>query len=248
MISQTTDLTTYRSLLQNGSPGVLFHLRSSVKQAVTRDLSVGVDDQNVVAESDVTCSHVSLMLFYNKARYQLTISPSTTLIFLNNINECLCIRTSLIIYSPGSMTIQREHLLLNTDANPHAIVHVGCLLELASTDKEFFALCRLRVMLGPSRPADTILFVRLHTSAAFIFGEELKTVVVDEDVGGSSLHFVGGDGSVDTADGGDNDGVKTFFVDWHLNGEVRQTADSVSVDALGWLHDMISMCFRGAQL
>lgn len=55
-------------MLQNRSPGVLLHLRGGVQKAVTGDLSVGVDDQDVVAESDVTCSEVSLMLSEDTSR------------------------------------------------------------------------------------------------------------------------------------------------------------------------------------
>ena len=97
-------------------------------------------------------------------------------------------------------------------------------------------------MLRARSPADTVFFIDFHTSFTFLFWEELEAVVVDEDVGGSSLHFVGSDRSVDAADGGDDHSVQTFFVDGHLDGEVRETADAVAVDALGWLCDVVSGC------
>jgi len=55
-------------MLKNGGPGVLFHLRGGIQEAVTRDLGVGVDDQDVVAESDITCRKVSLMLTEHTSR------------------------------------------------------------------------------------------------------------------------------------------------------------------------------------
>jgi len=74
-----SDLNTYGSLLQNGSPGILFHLGSSIQEAVTRNLGVGVNDQDVVAESNVTCNKVSSIPFqlqagktaYHQPKYDL---------------------------------------------------------------------------------------------------------------------------------------------------------------------------------
>lgn len=82
-------------------------------------------------------------------------------------------------------------------------------------------------MLGTCSPANTILFVSFDTSAAVLLRKKLQTIVVDEDVGSTTLHFVGSNGGIDTADGGNNDSLKTFLVDWHLDGEVRKTTLAV---------------------
>lgn len=49
----------------------------------------------------------------------------------------------------------------------------------------------------------------------------LKTIIVDENTGGSTIQFVVTDGFLQTVDGRHNDTCQRFLVDRHLNGNVR---------------------------
>ena len=102
-------------------------------------------------------------------------------------------------------------------------VHVGRLLELAFTD-----VALITIVLRTRDPANVVILVELPPQSAVLLGNAgAKSVVVDEDVGGSSVGLVVGDGLLKTANGGNNDRVETLLVDRHLDG------DSGSDKALG---------------
>lgn len=73
-----------------------------------------------------------------------------------------------------------------------------------------------------------MLIVEVLASSGFLFGDQLHTVIVDENVGGTTLHFICGDSSLDGVNGRFNDTSKTFLVDRHLDRDVRECTVIVS--------------------
>lgn len=101
------------------------------------------------------------------------------------------------------------------------------LLEFATTEETVLA------MLWSGDPSDVVGLVEVNTSLSLGFVNKLETIVVDEDVGGTTLHLIGGNTLLDGADGGKDDSLQAFLVDRALNGDVRQLSAIQSWGCLG---------------
>ena len=75
-----------------------------------------------------------------------------------------------------------------------------------------------------SHPADTVVCVVRNTGKTLGRRKQLKPVVIDEDGGGSSLTSVSLHRLLDRLDGRGQDGIQTFLVDGHLDGDVGEGA------------------------
>jgi hypothetical protein len=69
-------------------------------------------------------------------------------------------------------------------------------------------------------PPDVVVGVEVGACLAVFGGDELQTVVVDEDICCAALQFIGGDGLLDGANGGCDDGVEALFINGALDGYV----------------------------
>jgi hypothetical protein len=207
------DVHDTRGVLENGDLRRLVHFTGGIEQTIGRDTRIGIDEKKVVTKADVT------------------VSPSATFILLDNLVEGLDVDLGLVIVGPVGVLRVCVHLVLDTVADPHGVVHVGGLLELSAT-KEGSAVLTLGIVTRTSDPSDVVLVVEVLASAGLLFRDQLHTIVVDEDVGSTALHLVGGDGSLDGVDSGLNDTNKTLLVNGTLDGDVRES-DKIGVEALG---------------
>lgn len=201
------------SVLDDGNLRGLLHLRDGVKETVGGDTGVGVDQEDVVTHADVA------------------IGPGAALVLLNNFGESVAVSVGLIFLSPALVTLDQQELLLNAVADPERVVHIGGLLELSAAVEALLTLGGLGVVLRSGNPSNVVFIVEVLASTGIIFGDELHTVVIDEDVGGTTLHLVGGNGGLEGADGGLDDSNETLLVDWHLNSDVRKVS-SITAQAL----------------
>ena len=138
-------------------------------------------------------------------------------------------------------------LILNASADPHGIVHVRSLLELASSEKDWSSIW-IFVVFRSCHPADVVLVVKFLPRSCHIRADELHTIIIDENVGCTTLHLVCRNGSLDRAYRWYYDGFEAFFVDfegsaddvslkfqahtWHLDGNVRKTVGMVAIESL----------------
>jgi hypothetical protein len=199
------DLHDTGAKLHNTDFGALLHLGGSVEKTVGRNTSVGVNEKDVVTDTDVT------------------ISPGAT-VLLEDFAEAALVSLSLVCLSPLVATVDLEKLLLDVAGYHETEVHVGSLLELSATNEA------IETVLGTGSPTNAVVGVELNSGLTLLLIEKLKTIVVDEDVGGTTLKLVGGDSLLDRLDGRGNDGCETLLVDRALNGDVRKVA---TLDAAG---------------
>jgi len=193
------DLHDTGAELHDTNFGALLHLGGSVEKTVGRNTGVGVDEKDVVANTDVT------------------ISPGTT-VLLEDFTEAALVSLSLVGLSPVVTTRDGEELLLDIAGNHQTEVHVGSLLELSTTDEA------IETVLGTGSPTNAVVGVELDSGLTLLLVEKLKTVIVDEDVGGTTLELVGRDGLLDRLDSRSDNGCETLLVDRALDGDVRQVA------------------------
>ena len=109
---------------------------------------------------------------------------------------------------------------LELDRELDGIVHIAGLLETTSTLE---AVLIVRVW-RTSNPADAVVCVICDASATFGGGKRLKTVVVNEDGGGSALAGVSLHRLLNRLDGRSQDSFQTLLIDGHLDGNVRKSA------------------------
>ena len=171
------------------------HLRRCIEETVFGNTGIGVNNENVVTDPNVP------------------VSPRTT-VFRENSFEASFVSVSFIYLCPVGRTIDQLQCLFDFIRDPHTVVHVGSFLELS------FALETIDVVSWTSGPADVMVGVELGACLAVLSGDKLQAVVVDEDVCCAALQLVGGDGLFDRPDCGCDHGVKSFFVDGALNGDV----------------------------
>lgn len=76
-------------------------------------------------------------------------------------------------------------------------------------------------------PANIVLLIEVQSCLSKFRSDELETVVVDENVGGTTLHLVCADSRLDTADGRHDDTFETFLVHRHLNSDVWKVIAAV---------------------
>lgn len=77
-------------------------------------------------------------------------------------------------------------------------------------------------MLGTSSPSDRVISIKFDTSTSLLFVDDLKTVVVNEHVGGATLQFVCRDSLLDGFDSWCNNRCQTLLVNGTLDGDVRK--------------------------
>ena len=205
-----------RLVLDDGHLRVLLHLADGVEEAVGRHARVRVDEQDVVAHADVA------------------LGPRAALVLGDGLLQALGVRRLLVLLRPLLVPFHQQQLLLHAVADPHGIVHIGGLLELSASQERLLPVRRLGLVLRPRHPPDVVLVVEVQARLRLILADELHAVVVDEDVGRAALHLVRGDGRLDGFDGRFYDGRQAFFVDGHLDGDVRQRDAEISVKSLGW--------------
>ena len=84
-------------------------------------------------------------------------------------------------------------------------------------------------MLGTGSPADAVVLVELDTCLTLLLVKNLKAIIVDENVGRSTLKLIGSHRSLERLHCWRNDGCETLFVYRALNGDVGE----LSSDATG---------------
>ena len=77
-------------------------------------------------------------------------------------------------------------------------------------------------MLGTSSPSNRVIGIKFDTGTSLFFVDDLKTVVVDEHVGGATLQFVCRDSLLDGFDSRRNDRCQTLLVHGTLDGDMRK--------------------------
>lgn len=89
--------------------------------------------------------------------------------------------------------------VLDQAGEVEAIIHIARFLELATLG-EGGAIAKDGAVVGTGGPTDIV--VGVEPDAGFALGERygLEAIVVDEEVGGAALKFVGGDGGFDGTD------------------------------------------------
>ena len=93
--------------------------------------------------------------------------------------------------APVGRTINHLKSFLDAVGNAEAVVHVGRLLEFSLADEAIGVVSRT------SSPSNLIVGVEFNTGLSLFGGDDLETIVVDEDIGGSSLKFICGNGLLD---------------------------------------------------
>ena len=88
------------------------------------------------------------------------------------------------------------------------------LLELSFPDESIIT------MFGSRGPAQRIVSIEVNPGFSFSLVQYLQSIVVDQNVCASALHFICRDRSLDTSDRGHDDGFETFFVDRTLDRDV----------------------------
>ena len=189
------DLHDARRELQDADVGRLLHLGHGVEEAICWYTSVGIDEQDIIANSDIA------------------VGPCTT-VLLECLLQRLLIRLSLIMLAPLGGAVDGLQLLLDNAGNIEGVVHIRRLLELA------LALEAILAMLGTSHPANAVVGIKLNTRLTICLGNELQTVIVDEHVGRPALQFVRRHGLLDGLDSGHDDALQTLLVHRTLDGDV----------------------------
>jgi len=179
--------------------GRLLHLGDGIQETILWNTGVGVDENDVVADTDIT------------------ISPGTTML-VEDFLETATIGFGFIVLVPFGVAVDNLELLLDVARNHHTKVHVGGLLELSLTDEA------LGTVLGSGSPTDTVVSVKVDSFVALFLVNQLKTVVVEEHVARSSLEFVRGDGGLERLDCWHDDTLETLLVDGTLDGDVWKWA------------------------
>ena len=77
-------------------------------------------------------------------------------------------------------------------------------------------------MFGSRGPAQRIVSIEVNPGFSFSLVQYLQSIVVDQNVCASALHFICRDRCLDTSDRGHDDGFETFFVDRTLDRDVWQ--------------------------
>jgi len=130
--------------LDDGDRRGLLHLADSVKEAVIWDSGVGVDDKDVVSDSEVT------------------ISPSSAFVVFYDLCEALLIESIFIILVPGAFFMHSAHRFLDSVADVECVIHVGSLLELAGSNENVIAIgVTFWLMFWSGHPSDVVVFVEL---------------------------------------------------------------------------------------
>ena len=94
------------SVLENSDVGALLHLGHTVDETVLRHASVRVDEQDVVAHTDVT------------------VGPGAALVFFEHFGESVSVCLGFVFLRPAVVPLEGVQLVLHAVAGPHGIVHV----------------------------------------------------------------------------------------------------------------------------
>ena len=141
-----------------------------------------------------------------------------------------------MVIGPVTDTVDCAQLFLDTVAGVECVVHVAGLLELATTKEHCLAIFKIRlgVMGRACYPSDVVFVIEIAACLGFFIADELHTIVVDKDVGGTALHLVGADCLFDGDYRRLDNSRETFFVYGHLEGDMGQRVQ-VTIKPLGWL-------------
>ena len=190
--------------LNDGNLRRLLHFAYSIQEAVLGHTGIGVDDQNVVADSNVA------------------ISPSPALVLFHDLLQAAHVSIGLVFLSPCTRSVNLGELVLDPSAHRHGIVHVRSLLEFASSYEGGRSVFGFGIVLRSSDPSDVMFIIKVFALLALLFRNQLHAIIVDKNVGSAALHLIGRDGSLDRLDGRLDDGAKTLLVDGSLDGDMRQ--------------------------
>lgn len=178
------------------------HLGDGVKDTILWHTGVGVDNDNVVADTNVA------------------VCPRTS-VLVEDLLQRGTVGLGLVILVPVDVAVERVELGFDVAADHHTEIHVGGLLELSLTDET------LGAVLGTGGPPDVVVGVEVDTGVALVLVDQLQTIVVEQHVAGATLKFVGRHGSFARLDGGSNDTLQTLLVHGALDSDVgkRVTID-----------------------
>ena len=84
-------------------------------------------------------------------------------------------------------------------------------------------------MCRPRNPTDILLGIERNTCVTVGLVEQLKTIVVDEDIGSTTLSGVCMNGTFEIGNAGCDDMGKGFLVHGHLDSDVREGAVNLFV-------------------
>jgi len=183
--------------LDNGNTGTLLHFGSSIEQAVFGHTGIGIDDEDIVSDTDIS------------------ISPGTTFLSQNSF-ETAFIRNAFVKGRPVSGAINLLQGFFYIVGDCETVVHVGGLLEFSFSNEP------INIVSRSSCPANLIIGIEFDASLALFGRDELETIVIDEDVCRAPLEFVCRDRLLYRSHSRNDNAVKTLFVDWALDRDMWQ--------------------------
>jgi len=143
------DLHDTRSMLEESDFGTLVHLERTVEETVFGNASVGIDDENDLADTDVATCPCPALIFLKHRCHSLLVQ----LILI--VNSQVVLRTVTLCTSFGH---ESDELVLNTQRKVQTVVHVRCLLEMARTD-EVLLISTLLSIIGLYLREETAFFL-----------------------------------------------------------------------------------------
>lgn len=246
------DLHDARRVLDDGDFGGQEHFSGTVKKAVnglrklvcgthrgvcsTYNTGIGVDNQNVFSHADVAISPGLSIVIQN------LIKSSLVKLILLRFRDITSVSVTFADFNHFSQDI------LGLVRDVEGEVHVRGFLELSATDES------INTVLWTCDPANVVIGIEISPGLSLIFWKKLKTIVVDEDAGSSTVQFVMRNGSFKRGHSGNDDAVQTLLVDWHLDRDVagaeanlisledigtnRRIASRVASDACNWPNNL----------